>query len=98
MLFALILSISVKSVHYQIDYGNIFTSNITNLFKSPVWKAIKILNFPCVMLTLCTAVVCDCNLVSSVSAWVRMPVQSSKMKHEKYFFGDCLSADFCQKL
>ena len=28
----------------------------------------------------------------------RIPGQSSKMKYEKYFFGDFLSADFWQKL
>ena len=33
-----------------------------------------------------------------VKAWVRIPGQSSKMKYEKYFFGDFLSADFWQKI
>ena len=30
-------------------------------------------------------------------AWVRIQGQSLKMKREKYFFGDFLSADFWQK-
>ena len=30
--------------------------------------------------------------------WVHIPGQSSKMKYEKYLFGDYLSADFWQKL
>ena len=30
--------------------------------------------------------------------WIGIPGQSSKMKYEKYFFGDFLPADFCQKL
>ena len=31
-------------------------------------------------------------------AWVRIPGQPSKIKHEKYFFGDFFLADFWQKL
>ena len=38
-----------------------------------------------------------CNVLLDAKARVCIPGQSSKIKYEKYFFGDILSADFWQK-
>ena len=40
----------------------------------------------------------QCVGLLGTKAWIRIPGQSSKVKYEKFFFGDFLLADFWQKL